>query len=852
MQRPSARPILALLLLPALGVAASAQSAWRLPDEGAPGTAVESDAHGRRALATRDLGGLAPSPAAPSAPLFGTGFAALGPFGGDVADVAPSPTSPSIVLAGIAPSGGTGGTLYRSTDAGATWTQVAALAGVSVYDIEFSSTGTAYIGTIDSIWVSTDGGATWTQRLLGIGANDQVLEVTLDPNDAMRIWVGVADALGFQTQNVLLSTNGGTSWSNRTPAGAAGSSCRGIALDPADSNRVFAVFGGAFGGGSAWFSSNGGTSWMNRSAGLPANPLNDVAWDGARWLVGGGQLFGSQFVGLWASSNDGVTWSNLSTTWPNLVAHDIEIDPANAMVIWVATAGGGAFRSGDGGATWTFGFSGTAGLSLNEISVAAAGGSPIYAGGSSVGVLKSPTGTGFQASSVGIGALNLESIAANPLNADELAVAFQGLNDGGVYTSVDGGTTWSLAALPGTRFNTVRFAPNGTLYAISDGPTTIAAEALYRRSSMGVWTGIGPNQGPLFESELYGLDFSETDPLLLVTGGADFGVAGFEPTVWVSPDGGTTWNKNYEGPFQNETVRDVLVVDDGTDLLMAACYTDFGMPQSGGALRSTNGGTTWTPATGTAAGAQCYALDASAFDPATLWLADDDVPTGAVYRSTDAGATWTSMGFSERARSVAADPLHPNRVFIAASSGARVRVSENGGATATAFDAGLAGAGAPRELWLARGACNRLRLATSNGAYGEEEAGCRLEGSVATLSISAGGTLGLSVAGGQETAGVLYLVLGSLTGTSPGVPVGTIVLPLVVDVYFNFRLFFPSLGNTLGVLDAQGLASASIVVPPGLSATLIGTQLFHAFGAFTLGPLVTLLASNPVAATFVP
>ena len=69
------------------------------------------------------------------------------------------------------------------------------------------------------------------------------------------------------------------------------------------------------------------------------------------------------------------------------------------------------------------------------------------------------------------------SVDANPNDPQELAIAFQGLNDGGVQTSANGGLTWSNEPVPPTRYDTVRFAPDGTLYAISDGPSSVAPGA---------------------------------------------------------------------------------------------------------------------------------------------------------------------------------------------------------------------------------------------------------------------------------------------------------------------------------------------------------------------------------------
>ena len=220
-------------------------------------------------------------------------------------DAAVSTVAPGVVLAGIAPDGSFGGTLYRSSDGGDTWSEVLALRGTSVFDIEFAPTGTAYIGTQDSIRRSTDGGLSWMLLNLGIGPNDQVFDVALDPSNQSTMWAGIADATGAQPVNVMRSTDSGATWSNRTPPLAQPISCRGIAVDPSDSNTVIAVFGGDFGGGQVWTTTDGGDSWTNRSAGLPNNPMQAVVYDGTRLLVGGGQRFGSENVGLYQSTNLG-------------------------------------------------------------------------------------------------------------------------------------------------------------------------------------------------------------------------------------------------------------------------------------------------------------------------------------------------------------------------------------------------------------------------------------------------------------------------------------------------------------------------------------------------------------------
>jgi photosystem II stability/assembly factor-like uncharacterized protein len=649
-------------------------------------------------------------------------WASLGPPGGDVFDVAVSTVDSSIALAGLAPGGSFGGTLYRSSDGGNTWSEVPALDGTSVFDIEFAPDGTSYLGTQDSVRKSTDGGLSWVTLNLGIGANDQVFDVAIDPSNPSILWIGVADASGAQAVNVMRSTDGGLTWGDRTPPHAPMSG-RAIAVDPNDSNTVIAVFGGDFGGGEAWVTTDGGDSWIDRSAGLPGNPLNAVVYDGTRLLVGGGLLFGSQFVGLYASTDLGVTWNPLHDgTWPVLVVEDIAVDPNDTARIFVAIDGGGVNRTTDGGATWQVGIGGTQALAGRSLRFRPGNSQELFLGTSSLAVFHSTNGGDtFVQSSEGISELDLFSIDANPLDPQELAVAFQGQNNGGVLSSPDGGATWQLESAPPTRYSAVRFAPDGTLYAISSGPSSVAQEGLYRREDNGSWTPLGPDQGNLFESDLDAMRFSHNNPNLILLGGADFGVAGFEGTVWRSTDAGQTWTKVFEsaaGTF--ERVTDLEIVEDGTDQNMVAAWNSESGDNIGGALRSTDNGASWfDSSSGLPVFFRGPKLCASPTDPQTLlisaWLS---FQSGGLFRTTDAGVTWTSTGFTgnQTIGDVACHPIDDQTLFVTQLSGGdAVLRSQDGGATFAPFANGLENAVAPRELAFA--GSSRLLLASAKGSY---------------------------------------------------------------------------------------------------------------------------------------
>ena len=644
----------------------------------------------------------------------------LGPPGGDVFDAAASTTGPDIALAGIAPDGSLGGTLYRSTDAGNTWSEVLPLDGISVFDIEFAPDGVSYIGTQDSARRSTDDGVSWTLLNLGIGLNDEVFDVALDPSNQSIIWAGIGDASGFQPVNVMRSTDSGATWANRTPPLAEPISCRGIAVDPSDSNTVIAVFGGAFGGGQVWTTTDGGDSWANRSAGLPNNPMQAVVYDGSRLLVGGGQLFGSENVGLYQSTDVGATWTPLHDgTWPVLVVDAIAVDPNNTQTIFVAIDGSGVNRTTDGGNTWQIGIGGTNALAGRSVRFRPGASTDLFLGTSSLAVFRSTdAGEHFVQSSNGISEMNLFSIDASPLASNELAVAFQGQNNGGVLSSVDAGATWQRESAPPTRYSAVRFGPDGKLYAISSGPSTVAQEGLYRRENGGTWTPLGPNQGPVFESDLNTVRFSHNNANLILLGGSDFGAAGFEATIWRSTDAGQTWTKVYE-LGDSHRVTDIEIIEDGTDQNMVAAWNSESGDNIGGALRSTDGGASWfNSSTGLPAFFRGPRLCASAADPQSLVVsASLSFQSAGLFRTTDAGTTWASTGWTgaNMIGDVACHPVDDQMLFVTQLSGDPVLRSQNGGTTFAPFSNGLENVVAPRELAFA--GSSRLLLASARGSY---------------------------------------------------------------------------------------------------------------------------------------
>ena len=121
------------------------------------------------------------------------------------------------------------------------------------------------------------------------------------------------------------------------------------------------------------------------------------------------------------------------------------------------------------------------------------------------------------------------------------------------------------------------------------------------------------------------------------------------------------------------------------------------------------------------------------------------------------------------------------------------------------------------------------------------------------VSTSTGGTQSLFLNAGPANAGLTYLVAGSVSGTTPGIAVGSTLIPLNPDVYFTLTIEFantPAYMNTLGTLDGDGRATAAINIPPGIPG-IAGLTLNHAFMGFNaFGALK--YASEPTSLVLIP
>ena len=124
-----------------------------------------------------------------------------------------------------------------------------------------------------------------------------------------------------------------------------------------------------------------------------------------------------------------------------------------------------------------------------------------------------------------------------------------------------------------------------------------------------------------------------------------------------------------------------------------------------------------------------------------------------------------------------------------------------------------------------------------------------------TVSNTAGGVQPLQLGACQSHAGDFYLILGSISGAEPALPLGSVAVPLVPDFYTQFTLSQPNsalLPASFGQLDPWGRAYASFELPPGSPPSTIGLTVHHAFVVLDQTTLALESASNAVPVTIGP
>ncbi len=302
----------------------------------------------------------------------------IGPFrGGRTKAAAGVPSQPNVFYIGMV-----GGGVWKTTDYGRVWTPIfdeQPSGSIGAIDVSISNPNVVYVGageglqrpdlaTGDGMYKSTDAGKSWTH--LGLRDSQQIPRIAIDPTNPERLFVA---ALGHpygpnSERGIFRSTDGGKTFQkvlfkDDYTGGA------DVVLAPNDPNTVYAALwshqygpweNGAFSGtNSGLFKSiDGGTTWKPLTNGLPmagAGPgriqIAVSPSEPKRLYV----VAGSGASALYRSDDAGESWTVVNTD--NRIAGKsddeaaITVNPKNADILYVANTV--AWKSVDAGKTWT-------------------------------------------------------------------------------------------------------------------------------------------------------------------------------------------------------------------------------------------------------------------------------------------------------------------------------------------------------------------------------------------------------------------------------------------------------------------------------------------------------------------
>ncbi len=457
--------------------------------------------------------------------------------------------------------------VLRSTDGGGSWHQQTAglPAGVPLDDLRPDpfDANVVYLGTAAGLYRSRNGGRTWRQISL---AGKSVARIAVDPFRAGRLWALAAPDDSGQRSQVLLSTNGGFRWQDRTPDRHPGAFLL-LAADPARRDRVY------LGTPSGLLSSgDSGRSWNQVFAGWVTTLAGDR---GNGTLTAGGGGYGV------ARSRDGVAWSTFTR---GLRARAVSaVAPGGSGTLWAAS--GTLFVSPDDGSTWAA-TSEPVGAALvadpDSPAIAYAGSTPGLVRTRDGGASWEPAGPPGSEN----GAAPVVALRPDPTAGTGLYL----LDTNGVWHSADGADSWQLL----TRFAAGRTRPQ--LLAVAPGtPPVLFIDAPYQihghpadvvsRSTDGgaTWTDL-----PLIvpgRATAVVVDPAD-ERRQWITGSVFDYVGGVGGSVSRSFDGGATWETT--GVEAGATqVTDLLLDPRDADVLYAAAAS--------GVLVSRDAGASWQP-----------------------------------------------------------------------------------------------------------------------------------------------------------------------------------------------------------------------------------------------------------------
>ena len=728
-----------------------------------------------------------------------------------IQDVVVDPSNSSIVLAA------TNDGLYRSTNAGASFGQVAidtgdgvsprvwsiASTGVGQFALSLEGNPAATSGTTDGqVWTSTDDGASWTQAT-GMTKPSGVGRITLAPapSQPQTLYAMAAVPNYYGTDDladIFKSTDGGQTWTALNVNGT----LKQFTNPNADVTYVGDLLNGQ--------------GWYNQMVAVDPSDPNTAYFGGALLIAkttDGGSTFSE--VSNWLAQ--------YSLPYVHADCHTAAFDANGNLYVG---SDGGISKTTDGGVTWDSSLN----VGLVDQLVYSVGSSPAAASEVVGGFQDLGTRVREAATSTFDQTLGGDGFGSdiNRMNGNLMvgSIYFDQ-----IYKSTDAGSTWSSASTGIAEANDGNSAPfytkivpwrgdasGATLYTFSDTKvyrtTDYATTPWSALPTAATSTGAIRNVG------------------IAPSSAGDVGVVASGGRVLLSQDGGSTWTQAASPP--NNQLSLSYISYDPTD--PSTIYVASVAPTQNAShlWKSTDAGTSWTSidgyggsANGFPTGVPVNVVEVDPQTPSTIYAGTQL----GLYRSTDGGATWSVFGTGMPRVSVDDIYISPDDSIIRAATYGRgfweltYRAANDFsiGATRSTLSAAQGGSDATTiTTAVSSGAAETVALAASGLPAG----------ATATFvppSVTTGASSGLTLTAGAATAPGSYDV--TVTGTSPSATHST-------------HLTFTVLGPGTLTVSKSGAGSGTVTsAPAGISC---GATCSHAFAHGTVVALTATPATGSV------
>ena len=264
----------------------------------------------------------------------------------DIGALAIDPTDPARVFAGAY------GGIFRSTNGGASWSEVKAMPSMAICSLvmDRSNPAVLYATTTGDgkAFKSTNGGDTWDEIHFGFPRTGGC-GLIVDPADPTILY---ASAYAKPTPEMRKSIDAGKTWhpdaADYRIFGRVWQESAVLTIDPADSNTLHtASFAGIY------KSTNRGATWVRTAS--PPRGLERLVLDpkNPNTIYGqGGSSISGEGRGAFKSTDGGTSWKLINSGLADPArVRSLVVDPTGSSTLYIGTPRG-VFKSTNGGENW--------------------------------------------------------------------------------------------------------------------------------------------------------------------------------------------------------------------------------------------------------------------------------------------------------------------------------------------------------------------------------------------------------------------------------------------------------------------------------------------------------------------